>query len=473
VSSSARINVRFKSALWPAVFAATVLVLTPFGGRAQTNTPQSGSVIRVFSDTLGMTLQVDGRDMMVFGMNWGYMPIGENYNYNLWNHSDDFIEAVLAREMPLLQSMGVNVIRQYVGIPPRWVQYIYERYGIWTVVNHPMARYGYTLDGTWIPSVDYSNPRLREVVTADILALVDRFQGTPGMLMWLLGNENNYGLHWNSAEIQALPKDQRNAARARHLYSLFGEIIRAIKARDPNRPVAIANGDLQYIDIIAQECQGLDILGSNVYRGVSARDFFQVIKDRLGVPAMFTEFGADAWNAKEMREDQITQARYLIGQWQEIYEQSRGKGRVGNAIGGFIFQWSDGWWKYLQDDRLDIHDTNASWPNAGYPEDYVEGENNMNEEWWGICAKGPVDGRGFYDLYPRAAYYALRDAFKLDPYAATTNIVAIQRPARRRTIARARIEFASRIRNIQHRRHHDHHASGRGAAGHTPLLLGV
>ena len=59
----------------------------------------------------------------------------------------------------------------------------------------------------------------------------------------------------------------------------------------------MANGDLQYIDLIAEECQGLDVFGSNVYRGISARDLFQVVKDKLGVPTMFTEFGADAFNA--------------------------------------------------------------------------------------------------------------------------------------------------------------------------------
>ena len=135
----------------------------------------------------------------------------------------------------------------------------------------------------------------------------------------------------------------------------------------------------------------------------------------------------DSFNAKEMREDQLMQARYLVGQWEEIYEQSRGKGRVGNAIGGCIFQWSDGWWKYGQDSFLDVHDTHASWPNGGYVEDYVPGENNMNEEWWGICAKGPTDSRGFYELYPRAAWYAMRDAFALDAYAPGTDLEAVRR----------------------------------------------
>jgi beta-galactosidase len=411
---------------WVSVAAAAILSLAPSGSRAQGDAAPLLPAIHVVQDQAGARLQVDGRDFMVYGMNWDYFPIGTNYSYNFWGQSDDFIREALDREMSLLRGMGVNAVRLSAGVPPRWVRYIYERYGIFTVLNHTIGRYGYTLDGIWYPTVDYSDPRFRSALKKEVLALVEEFRGTPGILMWLLGNENNYGLSWTSFEIEALPRGERDAARARHLYSLFGEIIDAIKAADPGRPVAMANGDVQYIDIIAQECRGLDVFGTNVYRGISARDLFQVVKEKLGLPVMFTEFGADAWNAREMREDQVAQARYLLGQWQEIYEQSSGKGQAGNAIGGLVFQWSDGWWKFGQESRLDIHDTNASWPNGGYPEDYVEGENNMNEEWWGICAKGTPDDRGLFDNYPRAAYYALRQAFRLDPYGPATDLAAIR-----------------------------------------------
>ena len=308
----------------------------------------------------GTVLRVDGRPLMVYGMNWGYMPIGQNYSYSLWNQPEDVIRAALDREMPLLRAMGVNVIRQYAGIPPRWVQYIYEKYGIWTVLNDFIGRYGMTIEGVWHPVTDYSDPKVRSILKQGMHDLVGEFKDTPGVLMWLLGNENNYGLSWSSFEIENLPEGERNAARARYLYSLFGEIIADVKSVDPTRPVAIANGDVQYIDLIAEECKGLDVFGTNVYRGISARDLFQVVHDKLGTPVMFTEFGCDAFNAATMKEDQAMQARYLLGQWEEIYEQSAGKGRVGNAIGGFIFQWSDGWWKYKQEERLDIHDTHAS-----------------------------------------------------------------------------------------------------------------
>jgi hypothetical protein len=383
------------------------------------------SIVGVVKDAGGMRLTVDGRNFMVYGMNWDYVPIGKNYSWSLWSQPDEVITEALEKEMPLLKRMGVNAIRQYVGIPARWVNYIYQRWGIYTMLNPVVGRYGATINGTWYPQVDYGDPVVRKFLTDDVLKLVAEYQSTPGVLMWLLGNENNYGLHWASSEIEALPEGKRDEARARKLYSLFGEIIRAVKQQDPNHPVAIANGDAQYIDIIAQECKGLDIFGSNVYRGKSARDLFQVVNDTLGVPLMFTEFGSDAFDAKRGREDDVMQARYLHAQWREIYEQSAGKGKVGNAIGGFVFQWSDGWWKFGLETRLDIHDTNASWPDAAYVEDFVPGQNNMNEEWWGICAKGQPDDRGIFEEYPRTAYYVLMADWKLAAYAPGTDLAAI------------------------------------------------
>jgi len=406
---------------WTAVTAALLaIVLGPVESHAQL------PAIAIVEDDSGHRLQVDGQDLMVLGVNWDYFPRGTTYNYDFWNQPDDFVQAALDREMSLVRNMGANAIRVYVGIKPKWVRYIYEEFGIWTVLNHALGRYGTTIDGVYYANTDYSNPTARAQLTTEVTAMVEEFRGTPGILMYLLGNENNYGLVWSSAETEALPEGERDSLRARYMYSLFGEVIEAIKEIDPNRPVAMANGDLQYIDIIAEEVTGLDVLGSNVYRGISFRDLFEEVEEKLGIPVMFTEFGADRFDAINFREDQVTQARYLLGQWQEIYENAAGKGLTGNSIGGLTFQWSDGWWKFGQEDRLDIQDINASWPNAGYPEDYREGDNNMNEEWWGIMAKGPTDSRGFYELYPTAAYYALQQAYQLDPYGPNSDIGAIR-----------------------------------------------
>lgn len=383
---------------------------------------QSNKVL-VQTNEKGMKLSVDGKDFMINGMNWDYYPIGTNYTYSLWKQSDDVIKAALDSEMGLLKNMGVNSIRQYVGIPSKWIQYIYENYGIYTMLNHSFGRYGLTIKGTWVPNTEYSDADTRKLLLTEAKAMVEEYKNTPGLLLFLLGNENNYGLFWDGAETENIPlEDRKSTARARAMYKLFNEAIVEMKKVDQSHPMAICNGDLLFLDIIKKECPAIDILGTNVYRGVSFGDAFKRVKDELNVPIMFTEFGADAFNAINNSEDQKSQAYYLMGNWKEIYENAAGLGKAGNSIGGFTFQFSDGWWKYGQTKNLDIHDNNASWSNGGYPLDLKGNENNMNEEWFGICAKGPTDARGLYDLYPRAAYYTLKEAHNINPYAPGTTL---------------------------------------------------
>jgi hypothetical protein len=44
--------------------------------------------------------------------------------------------------MGITQKHGVNSIRQYVGVPAKWITYIYQNYGIYTMLNHSFGRYG-------------------------------------------------------------------------------------------------------------------------------------------------------------------------------------------------------------------------------------------------------------------------------------------------------------------------------------------
>lgn len=373
--------------------------------------------VSVSQSSDGMKLIVNNKDFIVNGMNWDYFPIGTNFSYSLWNQPDDIIQAALDAEMSLLKNMGVNTIRQYTGVPARWIKYIYENYGIYTMLNHAFGRYGLTLDGAWVPNTEYADPRTRALLMAEVTKMVNDYKDTPGLLLYLLGNENNYGLFWEGAETEDIPlEDRKSTIRAQALYKLFNEATVAMKAVDTSHPVAICNGDLLFLEIVKEECKDIDIFGTNVYRGVSFGDAFQRVKDELGKPILFTEFGADAFNAIDNGEDQESQAYYMVGNWKEIYENAAGLGKAGNSLGGFTFQFSDGWWKFGQTKNLDVHDNNASWSNGGYLRDFQRGENNMNEEWFGICAKGQTTPRGLYALYPRAAYYALKEAHSLNPY---------------------------------------------------------
>lgn len=393
-----------------------ILILTILLGVATSVIGQAEQVVVQNTDE-GWELHVNGEPKVINGMNWDYFPIGTNFNYSLWNQTPEFIKQALDDEMALLQNMGVNSIRVYTGIPKEWITYIYETYGIYTMLNHSFGRYGLTIDGVWQPNTDYSDPRVKALLIDEVTELVQEYKDTPGLLLFLLGNENNYGLFWDGAETEDIPiEDRRSTVRARAMYKLFNEAIVEMKKIDTGHPIAICNGDLLFMDIIAEEVPDADIFGTNVYRGLTFTDLFDRVATEYGKPVLLTEFGSDAFNARTVQEDQAAQARYQLNNWKAIYENVAGLGGADNSLGGYTFQFSDGWWKYGQTVNLSIHDVNASWANGGYQFDFQEGENNMNEEWFGITAKGPTNSQGFYELFPRAAYYVLKEVHQFDPF---------------------------------------------------------
>ena len=387
----------------------------------------------------GWRLMVDGAPFMVNGMNWDSYPIGTNYEYVLWNQPDTLIRAVLDQQMGLLQAAGVNAIRVYTGIQPKWITYIYETYGIHTMLNHSFGRYGLMLDGSWVANTDYGDPRVAEILLKEVSDLVREFEGTPGLLLYLLGNENNYGLFWSGAETEDIPlADRASTKRARDMYKLFNRGAVAMKAVGVNRPIAIANGDDMFLDIIAEELPDIDIFGTNTYRGLTFTDLYDNLKAGYDKPVLLTEFGADAFNSKTGQEDQVCQARYVVDNWMDVYSHAAGMGRAGNSIGGFTFQFSDGWWKTGQTVDLDVHNTTASWANGGYRCDYETGKNNMNEEWFGVMAKGAMTPAGTYVLTARLAYTALIDIHRFDPYAPGATIDSLRRHFERIPVETAR-----------------------------------
>ncbi len=379
---------------------------------------QAADVVTTYQDENGWKLKVNGNDFYVKGVVWGYTPRDENWSYNLWGQPDDFIRKVLDHDFGMMKAAGVNAIRSFSTIPPEWVTYIYKEYGIMTVINDLMGRYGYKVGGKFIVNTDYSDELTRATLKKDMLEVVEKYKNVPGVLMFAFGNESNYGLSWTSFEIENLPEGEQNTEKAKYLYSLFNEIMAAGKRIDKNHPFTIVNGDLQYIDLIKEYCTDMDVLGTNMYRGTGFTDAWKKVKAELDLPIVFMEFGSDAFNARENREDMVAQAAFLKEQWQEMYNKSYGNGEEGNSIGGFVFEWRDEWWKYKVEEQedMDVQNTHASWASGGYTFDYTGGLNNMNEEWWGINRLGKPDADGVYIAEPRMAYDVLSEVWQMDPY---------------------------------------------------------
>ncbi|MBU0633962.1 MAG: hypothetical protein KKB82_05620 [Candidatus Omnitrophica bacterium] len=317
----------------------------------------------------------------------------------------------------LMEEMGANTIRLYqpgdeVSYCQAMIEDMYYIYGIRTIMGHSLGFWDY-------PPPNYADEEFCKEITGQVLNMVENFKDTPGILIWNLGNENNYSFDgrlnpWSSPEIEALGSlREKRDARARIYYSFVNELAKKIKEIDPDHPVSLGNGETVGLKIAAQYCPDVDLIGCIVYRGKQFGNFFKEVKRKFDKPVVFTEFGCDAYNALEDKEDQNNQAKFLKSQWLDIENNLAGGPGEGNCLGGAIFEWTDEWWKTSDSDRdsWSVHDTSATWGMGAYTFDAAAGK-NMNEEWFGIVALEPELESGINKRVPRKAYYVMRELWK-------------------------------------------------------------
>jgi hypothetical protein len=319
-----------------------------------------------------------------------------------------------------MQEMGINTVRLYqTGEDPEAVRNVikslYKLYGIHTILGSWLGFWEY-------PCPFYADKAFQERVKKETLDMVRLYKDTPGVLLWILGNENNYSCYgrvnsWSSDEIDAeVDPQKRNTMRAQVYYSFANDIAREIHKIDPLHPVALGNGEVLGLDVANQYCPDIDLIACIIYRGKTFGNLFHSLRMSFDKPLLMAEFGADAYDAYLQKEDQNMQAFFLQSQWQQIYENLAGaKNGEGNAIGGTVFEWTDEWWKHNQDDpqSFSVHDTESSWSNGSYYNDIkAPGNKNMNEEWFGIVALSPELENGINKRQLRKAYYVIREFWK-------------------------------------------------------------
>lgn len=381
---------------------AQVASLAAFGGEGVALVQEGGA----------WSFRVDGKPYFVKGFTWSHTPVGFKYDYDLFAKDEAAIRAALDRDMPLIRAAGGNTLRG--EMPAKWLDYIHKTYGMRVMVNDFCGRYGMMIGGQWVPAINYADPATRAQLIENWKAIAARNKDLSGVLCYAIGNENNYGLEWQSAEIENLPAGERHAAKAKFLYSLFNDIAKEVKKIDPAHPVGIVNGDLQYLELIVKECPDIDFLGVNAYRGKEYGPMFSDVKAKFGKPVLLTETGCDAFNAKTGREDQDAQAEFIAAQWRDLYRNAYANGGAGNCLGALVFEWADEWWKQGQQVRLDEQDTQGVWKHEAFY-DAAPNLNNMNEEWFGICSIHRTELDKAHVITPRVAYYTLKKIWAADP----------------------------------------------------------
>ncbi|MDD5254706.1 MAG: hypothetical protein PHR11_01475 [Candidatus Omnitrophica bacterium] len=362
-------------------------------------------------------LMVQRRPYVIKGVCYNPIAIGKNHEYDWWS---DPSEPWMA-DGELMQKMGINTIRIYqphenAEAVKRVIHGLYERYGIRTILGHWLGFWEY-------PCPFYGDAKFQERIAAEVLQMVELYKDEPGLLLWVLGNENNYSCLgyvnlWSTEEIAKEPDPaKQKAMRARIYYTFVNDIARRIHAADPDHPVALGNGELVGLDTAAQVCSDVDLVACIIYRGKTFGNLFNSLKATFNKPLYISEFGADAYDAYLNKEDQNMQAFFLESQWRQIYQNLAGnKDGAGNCIGGTMFEWSDEWWKYNESDPAGwgVHNTESNWSNGSYYFDIQAKDNkNMNEEWFGIVALLPeTDSLGLNKRQPRKAYYLIREFWK-------------------------------------------------------------
>ena len=297
-------------------------------------------------------------------------------------------------DFQLMKEMGVNTLRiyyqTYMKSDKAFLEKMYQGYGFKVAMSNFLGKYAIGSGAAWSVGTDYANPVHQKNMMDYVRQMVMEFKDEPYILMWVLGNENNYGVASNA--------DKNPEA----YYKFVNEVARMIKSIDPNHPVAICNGDTLFLEKFGKYAPDVDAYGANVYRGnYGFGSFWSEVKELADKPAFITEYGAPSYGGISMNYEQGQQAQsdYHKGNWLDILYNSAGyEEGAGNSVGGMAFEWLDEWWK---DYSPAIHDTKAD-AVGPFPGGYYF------EEWFGILGQG--DGnQSPYLREPRKVYYTYKE----------------------------------------------------------------
>jgi tetratricopeptide (TPR) repeat protein len=310
------------------------------------------------------------------------------------NNKQDADEPVVG-DFQLMKEMGVNTMRMYhqPSEPDKAIlRDMYKNHGIMVIMGDFMGKYTLGSGAAWADGTDYDNPEHKKNMMESVRKMVMDHKDEPYVLLWLLGNENNYGVASNADK------------KPESYFKFVDEVAKMIKEIDPNHPVAVCNGDTLFLDIFAKNAPNVDIYAANVYRGdYGFGSFWEQVRDVAGKPAFITEYGAPAYVPHGTQEDsEEAQAQYHRGNWLDIQENTAEyEDGIGNSIGGVAFEWLDEWWKNYEPA---IHDKKSD-VIGPFPGGYYY------EEWFGLLAQG--DGKSSpYLRQLRKVYFAYKELWK-------------------------------------------------------------
>ena len=217
-------------------------------------------------------LFVDGKPFVIKAVTYSVTPVGVSPDRGTWNVSKDwqlldtnhngihdgFFEAYVDKnengvrdpdepivgDAQLLKDMGANTLRAYHHLYSKELfRRLYKEYGFYILCGDLLGGYAVDSGATWAQGTDYSNPVQQQRMLDGVRKMVEEYKEEPYILMWVLGNENVYGVGNNSGK------------NPEAFYELVDRAAQLIHQLDPTRPVAIANGDVLYLDVLKEKAR--------------------------------------------------------------------------------------------------------------------------------------------------------------------------------------------------------------------------
>ncbi len=415
----------------PVNFAKMKVVKTLGGSRVQVRQYQNRH----------WKLFVEDKPFVVRALTYSVCPVGRSPDRRNWDVSKDwqmldtnknglhdgFFESFIDKngnnqqdkdeptvgDAKILKDLGVNTLRAYHHLYNKELfRQLHKEFGFQVLCGDVLGGYAVGSGASWANGTDYSNPKQQRNMLESVRKMVEEYKDEPYILMWVLGNENVYGVGSNAG------KDPKS------FYQFVEKAAALIHKLDPTRPVAIANGDLLGLDLVQQYCPSIDVFGANAYHGEQGfgRHFFQEVRDTLDKPVLISEYGTCAY-AENFTQKQAEdyQAMYLANNWEDIEAHMAGRG-MGNALGGVLFEFLDEWWKANADLPDNVQKQRAAWykpksriyknlqpenqdtvPQFGLP--FLDGWSY--EEWFGVASQGNGKGSPFVRIM-RPAYFTIQ-----------------------------------------------------------------
>jgi beta-glucuronidase len=206
-------------------------------------------------------------------------PYDSYVDANKNNLRDAATEPVVG-DFQLLKDMGANTIRiyhhpsnapevqagygSYFGTKVQFnhapnkalLRDLYNTYGIRVMMGDYFGGQTIGSGADFNAGTDYRDPVQQQRMLASVQRMVLDFKDEPFLLMYVLGNENNYSFDrnvqkWSNDEIDAMenPEDQRKA-KARIYYSFVNELAKEIKKIDSRHPVAMGVGETASLEFV-------------------------------------------------------------------------------------------------------------------------------------------------------------------------------------------------------------------------------